>query len=102
MERIERWEAGGVSLREFAEQEGVRAKTLQWWRGELRRRSQRDEECWKQNQTAIDALRRSLQIPSFHQAASGESGVRVFPEFSGIIRIRPANPGCVFCRWFQG
>lgn len=37
-ELLEQWARSGVSLAVFAAQHGVQAKTLGWWRWELRRR----------------------------------------------------------------
>jgi len=34
---VRRWEASGLSAREFAMRHGLNAKTLQWWRWALRR-----------------------------------------------------------------
>jgi len=36
-ERVECWQRSGQTAREFAAREGVRASTLSWWKGELRR-----------------------------------------------------------------
>lgn len=41
LDRIARGRASGASCEEFAAREGVRAKTLQWWVSELRRREKR-------------------------------------------------------------
>lgn len=36
-ERIERWRRSGLSLREYAEREGLALKSLSWWRWHLHR-----------------------------------------------------------------
>lgn len=40
--RVSSWQASGLSADEFARGKDFRAKTLQWWSSELRRRARRD------------------------------------------------------------
>lgn len=39
--RVAAWQASGQSAEDFAKGKGYRAKTLQWWSSELRRRARR-------------------------------------------------------------
>lgn len=34
-QRIQRWQASGLTAREFAEREGLRAQSLAWWKWKL-------------------------------------------------------------------
>jgi len=89
-ERIEEWNASGLTAEQFAAEIGVREKTLKWWRAELRRNPQ-PRALVRRDADAASKPKR-LSALSFVEMTGAVDGDRLEVVLPSSVRIR-VRPG---------